>query len=277
MSRPRPLPEGPAVVGIVNLTPDSFSDGGRLASPEAARDRALGMIEDGAAALDLGAESTRPGAAEVPAAEQLARLAPVLRLLRDAPVPLSVDTRSAEVARAALDQGADAVNDVSGLRHDPSMAQVVSERGASLVLMHSRGTPQDMASLARYADVAREVADELAASVAAARAAGCERLVVDPGFGFAKTPAQSLELLARLPELRVLGLPILVGLSRKSVVGHVLGRGGAPRPVGDRVAGSVGFALAAVARGASLVRVHDVRETADALACFMSGMNPGGP
>lgn len=276
----RRLPPGPAVVGIVNLTPDSFSDGGRLDDPARAVDFALRLAGEGAAALDLGAESTRPGSDGVPAAEQLARLLPVLRALRPrCDLPLSVDTRDAAVARAVLDAGADVVNDVSGLRHDPGLARVVAEAGAGLILMHSRRTPKDMQEAPAYGDVVAEVRAELAAALQVARDAGCpeDGLVLDPGFGFAKTAAHNLELLSRLPELAILGRPLLAGLSRKALVGHLLAKDGVPRPIGERDAGSAGLALAAVALGASLVRVHDVRGTADALACFVAARPPGVP
>lgn len=269
----RRLPPGPAVVGIVNVTPDSFSDGGRFTDPGQALDHALALIDEGAAALDLGAESTRPGAAEVPASVQWARLGPVLEALRPrCDVPLSIDTRHSELARRALDAGADVINDVSGLRHEPGLARVVAEAGAGLILMHSRGVPGDMASFSVYQDVVAEVRAELAASLALARASGCpeDGLVLDPGFGFAKNASHNLELLEGLPELASLGRPLLVGLSRKALVGHLLARDGQPRPVDRRVFGSIGLALSAVARGACLIRAHDVRETADALACFVA-------
>ena len=281
MTPRRRLPPGPAVVGIVNVTPDSFSDGGLLyGDPARAVDHALQLIEHGAAALDLGAESTRPGASAIPPAEQWSRLRPVLRGLRSAcDAPLSVDTRHAEVAGLALSEGADAINDVSGLRHDPALAAVVAREGATLILMHSRGTPADMADAARYGDVVAEVMSELRSSMRAAAEAGVpdDAIVLDPGFGFAKTLEHNLEILRRLPELRELGCPLLVGLSRKAMVGRILGGQGAPRPVEDRVAGSVGLALAAVALGADYLRVHDVRETADALACFLAARPPRSP
>ena len=268
----RRLPPGPAVVGIVNVTPDSFSDGA-LRAPSEAVEQGLRLLADGAAALDVGAESTRPGAAEVPPDEEWSRLAPVLaRLRRGCEAPISVDTRHAATARRALDAGADVINDVSALRHDPEIAEVVAQAGASLILMHSRGTPQDMQRAPRYGNVVAEVGAELRAALSAALAAGvaAEKIVIDPGFGFAKTFEHNLELLRRLPELRELGHPIMVGLSRKAMVGRLLARGGEPRAVEDRVAGSVGLALAAVGLGADYVRVHDVRETADALACFLA-------
>ncbi len=276
----RRFPAGPAVVGILNLTPDSFSDGGQLPDAGAARDRALALLSDGACALDLGAESTRPGAAEVPPAEERSRLLPALRAIRAATeAPLSVDTRHAEVARAALDEGADIINDVSALRFDPAMAAIVAGSGAGLVLMHSRGTPATMQDRPRYARVMAEVRLELDAAVARALDAGCDAsaIVLDPGFGFAKTADHNLELLRAMPLLRGAGFPIMAGLSRKGLVGALLTRDGVTPPPALRAAGSVGLALAAITCGASLVRVHDVRETVEALACYRAVLPPGAP
>jgi dihydropteroate synthase len=265
----RPLPLGPAVVGIVNVTPDSFSGDGLCAEPEAAVLHGLRLLADGAVALDIGAESTRPGAAPVDPAEEQRRLLPVLRGLRArTDAPLSVDTRHAGVAEAALREGADIVNDVSML-HDPDMARVAARAGATLVVMHSRGTPLDMAARATYGDVVAEVCEELDGALRRAVAQGVDRdrLVADPGFGFAKTPLQGLELLRRLGELRALA-PLLVGLSRKSLAGALISREGVVPPPRERVAASIGLALAAVHLGASWVRVHDVRETAEALRAW---------
>lgn len=258
----------PAVIGVLNLTPDSFSDGGRWFDPaDASRavERGLAMLEEGAELLDLGAESTRPGggvygggAQEVPAEAELARLLPVLEALRAATdSPLSVDTRKAAVARAALAAGADLVNDVSALA-DPEMGAVVAGGGCPVVLMHSRGEIATMQRGIRFRDVVGEVREELAAAVARAEGAGIARgrIVVDPGLGFGKTAEQNLALLAGLPSLAALGLPVLVGASRKSFLGAVTGE-----PPDRRLPGSLAAAARAAAGGAALLRVHDVAET----------------
>lgn len=265
--------ERPVVVGILNVTPDSFSDGGRWADPAAALDRARRMVEDGADMLDVGGESTRPGASAVSANEEIARVLPVLRALRELGVPVSVDTRKAEVARAALAEGADVINDVSALS-DPEMASAVAGSDAGLVLMHMRGTPETMQTLVAYRDVAEEVADELESRVEAAIGAGieAERIVVDPGIGFAKTAAQNLELIARLDVFAErLGRPVLLGASRKAFVGALLGG----VPADRRDAGTVGACVAGLARGARLFRVHEVRAARQALdvadAIFRAG------
>lgn len=211
----------PAVMGIVNLTPDSFSDGGRFRDLEEAVDVAHAMVAEGAVVVDVGGESTRPGAQEVTVAEELARVLPFIeRMAGRLGAPIAIDTRKAAVARAALDAGAAVVNDVSGLGFDPAMGDVVAEAGAGVVLMHMRGDPAGMAALARYARVGQEVADELRIAVALARTAGIrdDAVVLDPGLGFAKNAGHSLQLLADLSALRALGFPILVGPDRKSVV-----------------------------------------------------------
>lgn len=254
----------PLVMGIVNVTPDSFSDGVlREGSPERAVAHGLRLLEDGADILDIGGESTRPGAADVPVDEELRRVMPVIReLARCARAPLSVDTRKAAVARAAVAAGACIINDVTALGGDPAMRRVAAETGAGVVLMHMRGSPRTMNDLAVYADVVREVQDELREAVDAARVAGVasESILVDPGFGFAKETAHNLALLRGLERLTELG-PVLAGLSRKRFIGALTGRAVAA----ERLGGSVAAALLAVQRGASVVRVHDVRETADAL------------
>ena len=248
---------GPFVMGIVNATPDSFSDGGLFLDAGAAIAQALRLADEGADLVDVGGESTRPGAAPVPDDEELGRVVPVIAALRARgfPLPISIDTRKAAVARAALDAGADLVNDVSGLA-DPSLARVVAEAGAPIVLMHSRGTPEDMQRRAVYGDVVQEVAAELEQALGRAAAAGIprERTILDPGLGFAKTAEHNLVLLARLDELRALGRPILVGPSRKSFIGRIAGSA-AP---GDRLPGTLAAVTAAVVAGAELVRVHDV-------------------
>ncbi|MFL5263045.1 MAG: dihydropteroate synthase [Anaeromyxobacteraceae bacterium] len=249
---------GPFLMGVVNVTPDSFSDGGVYAERDAAVAGAERLLAEGADLVDLGGESTRPGAQEVPADEEIRRVVPVVRALRarGCTAPISVDTRKAEVARAALDAGADLVNDVSALA-DPALAALVAERGAPVVLMHMRGTPADMASRAVYGDVVGEVERELAAALARAVALGVreERILLDPGLGFAKKAEHSLALLAALPRLRArLGRPLLVGPSRKSFIGAVAGGAGAA----DRLPGTLAAVAACVLAGVEYVRVHDV-------------------
>jgi dihydropteroate synthase len=254
----------PVVMGILNVTPDSFSDGGRFFDPSDAVAQARRMAAEGADLVDVGGESTRPGAPAVSADEEAARVVPVIRALRQAlDVAVSVDTRKAAVARAALAAGADVVNDVSGLA-DAEMAPVVAASGAGLVLMHMRGTPETMQRLTDYGDVVDDVAAELAASLARADAAGIarERVVLDPGIGFAKTAEQNLELIASLERIQArLGRPVLLGPSRKSFIGTLLGGLAA----GERDAGTVGACVAGLARGARLFRVHDVRAARQAL------------
>jgi dihydropteroate synthase len=269
--RSLPLTAGrPRVMGVLNLTPDSFSDGGRWTSAGPAVEHALSMLEAGASLVDLGAESTRPGggvygagASDVPAEEELHRLLPVLERLRaETDAPLSVDTRKAEVARRALSAGADLVNDVSALG-DPGMAEVVAEAGCPVVLMHSRGEISTMQREIRFGDLLAEVKGELAAAVARAEAAGIarDRIVIDPGIGFGKTAEQNLALVGSLPHLAELGLPILLGASRKSFLGAVDGA-----PPGERLPGSLAAAARGADGGAAIVRVHDVAETAAFLA-----------
>lgn len=255
-------------MGVLNLTPDSFADGGGVASPEAAYDRVREMARQGAAICDIGAESTRPGALPVPADEELRRLEPLFHLLREqgAPLPVSIDTSKAAVAAAALEAGAVMVNDVTAGRADAGMFSLVADRGADLCLMHMRGDPRTMQDDPRYRDVVQEVGDFLEGRVAAAVAAGVheERIVVDPGIGFGKTLEHNLALLTGIPVLAArLGRPILVGLSRKGMIGALTGR-----ETAGRLAGSLAGALAAIAHGAAAVRVHDVAETVDALTVW---------
>ena len=257
----------PRIMGIVNATPDSFSDGGLHAAPEAAAAHARRLLAEGADLLDIGGESTRPGAAEVPEEEEIARTRPVIAALAgtegEAAAPVSIDTRKARVAEAALAAGARIVNDVSALGFDPRMAPTVARSGAFLCLMHSRGTPETMQRLTGYDDVLLDVYDALEARIAAAEAAGIARarIVVDPGIGFAKTEAQNLALLARLELFHGLGCPILLGASRKRFIGSIGDEPEATR----RVAGSLGVALAALAKGVQIVRVHDVGATWQAM------------
>ena len=250
------------VAGVVNVTPDSFSDGGRYFAPGAAVAHARQLLAEGADLLDLGAESTRPGAAPVPAAEQIRRLTPVLEALAADPRScLAVDTANAEVADRALELGARVVNDVTALA-DPGMAAVVTRRGAGLVLMHLAGTPATMQRDPHYEDVAREVRGYLAARLEAARAAGVPTgsVVLDPGIGFGKTVRHNFELLARLEELGALGRPLLVGVSRKSFLGKTL-----ELPLDQRLEGGLAAGAVAVFLGARVVRTHDVAATVRAV------------
>lgn len=251
--------ERPQVMGIVNVTPDSFSDGGQHADTQAAVAHAYRLIEQGADLLDIGGESTRPGADPVDARTEAARVVPVVQALRDAGVPLSVDTFKPEVMRAVLDAGADMINDIWGLRL-PGAIEAVATSRCAVCVMHMQGDPQTMQDAPNYDDVVDEVRHFLHERETQLRAAGVDahRLVMDPGFGFGKSVAQNYRLLDQLASLSE--LPVLVGMSRKSMVGHVTGRA-----VTDRLAGSLAAALAAVARGAAIVRVHDVAETVDAL------------
>ncbi|HYN95386.1 MAG TPA: dihydropteroate synthase [Pilimelia sp.] len=258
-------------MGILNVTPDSFSDGGRYADVDAAVARGAALRAAGADYVDVGGESTRPGADRVDAAVERARVLPVVRALARAGVPVSVDTTRAEVAADALAAGAEVINDVSGGLADPRMAAVVADAGCPWVLMHWRGHSRRMGDLARYSDVVAEVAAELSARVDAAVAAGValDRIVIDPGLGFAKGAEHNWALSARLPEIVALGRPVLFGASRKSYLGGLLAApDGTPRPVGERAAATVAASLLAVAAGAWGVRVHDVRATVDALAVW---------
>ena len=249
-------------MGIVNVTPDSFSDGGDHLDPAAAIAAGRQMVADGADMLDIGGESTRPGSASITPAEEQARILPVLAGLRGS-IPLSADTRNAATMAAALDAGAAIVNDVSALRHDPASAPLVASRGCAVILMHMRGIPDTMNSLARYGDVGRDVAAELAGFAAHACRAGIarEQIALDPGIGFAKAGAQNHELLRCLPGLAALGFPLVVGVSRKRFIGHLTGRA-EPKA---RDAGSLAAALFALSRGARVLRVHDVAATVDAV------------
>ncbi len=261
-------------MGVVNVTPDSFSDGGRFLPLDAAVDHAERLAEEGADLVDLGGESTRPGAAPVGADEERRRVVPVIERLRARGfrTPISVDTGKGVVARAALEAGADLVNDVTGLG-DPALAAAVAEAGAPVVLMHLRGTPADMASRATYADLLVEVALELRQALARAAAAGIpeERIILDPGLGFAKTPAQTVELLARVGELRALGRPLLVGPSRKRFIGELTGA-----PVEARLAGTLAAVTACVLAGVELIRVHDVAAARQASQVALALRNAGG-
>jgi dihydropteroate synthase len=252
-------------MGVVNLTPDSFSDGGRFLAPEAALAHARRLIAEGADMLDLGAESTRPGAAPVDAGAEMARLEPLIRAIRaESEVPISVDTMKPQVARACVAAGASMWNDVTALRHSPDSLAVAAELGCEVVLMHMQGEPATMQQAPRYADVTAEVADFLAARAQAALAAGVDRsrIWLDPGIGFGKHPVDhNLPLLAALDRITALGFPVILGASRKQFIAAVAG----PAPADERLGGSIAAALAGAAAGVAAVRVHDVRETVQAL------------
>jgi dihydropteroate synthase len=250
-------------MGVVNVTPDSFFDGGRFLTPDAAVEHGLRLVAEGAAVVDVGGESTRPGATTVSTDDELRRVVPVLEGL--AGLSLSIDTSKAAVARHALELGAELVNDVTALRGDPEMAAVVADGDAYVCLMHMQGEPRNMQAAPHYDDVVSEVLRFLEERIAFAVERGIreERICVDPGIGFGKTPDQNLELIGRLGELRALGRPVLVGVSRKSTLGKVLGD---PTATSGSVSASVAAAVASYERGAWMLRAHDVLETVEALA-----------
>jgi dihydropteroate synthase len=263
----------PQVMGILNVTPDSFSDGGDFFAPQAALARAVRMAEEGAAIIDVGGESTRPGAAAVTAEEELARVIPVIEAIRAAlpAAVISVDTSKPAVMRAAVAAGAGLINDVRALR-EPGALEAACALGVPVCLMHVQGEPRTMQNAPQYDDVVREVMDFLSARIDACLRAGIPRarLLVDPGFGFGKTAAHNLQLLRRLDRFAVLGCPLLVGLSRKSLIGAVLGR-----PVEERLYGSIALATLALWQGAAVVRVHDVGATMDAVRLFRAVIAAG--
>jgi dihydropteroate synthase len=264
----------PRLMGVLNVTPDSFSDGGRFSDPRAAQAQARAMAAAGADLLDIGGESTRPGAADVPETEEIARTAPVIAALQGIGTPISIDTRKSAVAKAALLAGAAAVNDVSALTFDPGLAGVIAATGVPVVLMHAQGTPQTMQHNPTYGDVLLDVFDALETRIGAAELAGIarDRIVVDPGIGFGKTLAHNLDLLARVSLFHALGVPVLVGASRKRFIGTI---SGVQEPA-DRMPGSVAVALAAVAQGVQILRVHDVGETKQALALWQAATRGAG-
>jgi dihydropteroate synthase len=261
----------PLVMGVLNVTRDSFSDAGRFLDAAAALEHAERMIADGADLVDIGAESTRPGAAPISERDELERLIPLIERLASSNVPVSADTRKPAVMRAAIAAGASMVNDVSALRAPGAIEAIVgAKQPVAACLMHMQGEPATMQRAPSYEDVVAEVKSFLAERAGACETAGIapERIVVDPGFGFGKTVEHNLALLRALPEIAELGYPVLAGLSRKSTIGAITGR-----EVGERLAGSLAAALAAVARGAAIVRVHDVRETIDALKVWSAVQN----
>lgn len=261
----------PHVMGIVNVTPDSFSDGGRYASTEKAIAHALQLVADGAQILDIGGESTRPGATPVALEEELSRVIPVIQALAaTAGVPLSIDTYKPQVMQAAIQAGAHIVNDVRALQ-EPGALEIVAQSKAGVCLMHMQGTPQTMQQDPVYDNVVAEVREFLQQRLSAALAAGisADRIVLDPGFGFGKRTAHNLALLQRMGEIASLGRPLLVGLSRKSVLGQLLGSEG-----DERLHASIAASVVAVMKGASIVRVHDVKATVDALKVAAAVLQP---
>ncbi len=256
------LGERTLVMGILNVTPDSFSDGGEFIDPTAAVQHALEMVKQGADIIDIGGESTRPGAGSVSEDEEIQRTVPVISGIRaQSDIPLSIDTTKASVATAAIAAGADIINDVSAFEADPDMARIAAESGAGVVLMHMKGTPRTMQENPVYKDVTAEVCAYLKSRIDFADQHGVppNRIAIDPGIGFGKTVEHNLELLRNLPQLTLCGCPVLVGASRKSFIGQLTGR---PRPE-DRLAGSLGVAAWAVTHGSHILRVHDVLDTCD--------------
>ncbi len=264
-SRTLVLGERTLLMGVLNVTPDSFSDGGKFFDPERAVQQALAMEQAGADLLDIGGESTRPGSTGVSAKEELARVLPVLQALRGLlKIPVSIDTQKSEVAEAALEAGAQMINDISGLKGDPRIAEVVARRRVPLILMHMRGEPRTMQAGPFARDVMKDVMQRLRESVASARKAGVEKsqIILDPGIGFGKSFAQNYELLQKLPQLAMQGYPLLVGTSRKGFLGATLARDGKPALPEERIWGTAATVTASILNGAHIVRVHDVAEMA---------------
>src|SRR6266404_6309281 len=259
------LGERTLVMGVLNVTPDSFSDGGKFFNLKRALRQALAMQRDGADIIDIGAESTRPGAAGISASEELRRLLPVLEALRGKlKIPISVDTQKAAVAEVALGAGAEIINDISGLRSDPRLAAVAAKHCVPIILMHMRGTPRSMQKGPFARNVLRDVSSGLRHSISVARKHGVKRsqIIIDPGIGFGKSFSQNYELLARLPKLASLGYPLMVGTSRKGFLGATLGKNGKPAPPDARLWGTAATVAASILNGAHIVRVHDVAEMA---------------
>src|SRR6266568_1805115 len=262
-SRTLVLGERTLIMGVLNVTPDSFSDGGQFLDPARATEHAMAIQFAGADLVDIGGESTRPGSDEVPASEELDRILPVLEGLRGhLKIPISVDTRRAAVAELALRAGAEIINDVSGLRNDPRIAEVAAQRRVPLILMHMRGEPGTMQKASFARDALRDVSQGLRRSVSIARRAGVAKsqIILDPGIGFGKSFEQNYELLEKLPQLAKLGYPLLVGTSRKGFLGATLARDGKPAPPEDRVWGTAATVTASILYGVHVVRVHDVAE-----------------
>jgi len=250
-------------MGVLNVTPDSFSDGGKFLAPEAAVEHAFAMEKGGADLLDIGGESTRPGSLEISASEELDRILPILEALRGKfKIPVSVDTRRATVAELAVRAGAEIINDISGLQHDSKIADIAVRHRVPLILMHMRGEPRTMQAKPFARDVVRDVLQGLRRSIAIARKAGLAKsqIILDPGIGFGKSYAQNYELLQKLPQLARLGYPLLVGTSRKGFLGATLTRDGKPAPPAERLWGTAATVTASILNGAHIVRVHDVAE-----------------
>ena len=257
----------PLLMGIVNVTPDSFSDGGQHASASQAIDHAWQLVKSGAQILDIGGESTRPGASPVPVDQEIFRVLPVVKAMKDCGAAISVDTCKPDVMRACLEAGADMINDIMGMT-DPAAKQVVAEhQDCGVCIMHMQGEPRTMQLNPQYQDVVKEVLDMLLIQAKSLEAAGVasNRISIDPGFGFGKTVEQNLALMRALPQFKDAGYPVLLGVSRKSMIGAITGR-----PVGERLAGSIAAALAGIARGANIIRVHDVPETLDAIKVWQA-------
>lgn len=268
-----PLADRIHIMGILNVTPDSFSDGGRYLNPDDAIARALGMVEQGADVLDLGAESSRPGAVPIDEEEERRRLLPIVEAVcRRVSIPVSIDTTKASIAERALDAGAAIINDISALRFDARMGAVVAKSGAGVILMHMQGTPQTMQHAAQYADVVAEVRRFLKARVEAAREMGIgpKRILLDPGIGFGKNCRHNLALLNQLETVSMLGRPLVVGVSRKAFLGKVL-----DRPVDKRLMGTAGAVAVSIMKGVRMVRVHDVEPIRDVVRIIEAIRNAG--
>jgi len=260
----------PVIMGVLNVTPDSFSDGGELHDTHSALRRIEQMVKEGAGIIDVGGESTRPGADPVPEEEEISRVIPVLeKAIHEFPrIMFSVDTTKIGVAQRALECGVQMVNDVSGLQREPDLAGLCAEHDAILVLMHSKGSPQTMQLQPEYDDVIGEITRFLQLQAAAASTSGVKQIVVDPGIGFGKTLQHNLEIIARLGSFRDLGYPLLIGASRKSMIGRILADQQGERPVNKRLAGTLSLHYHALMQGADILRVHDVREARDSLEVF---------
>jgi len=277
-SRTLILGEPTLLMGVLNVTPDSFSDGGKFLDPQQAIDHALDMERSGADLLDIGGESTRPGSTGTSLETELARILPVLHALRGVlKIPISIDTRKAEVVEAALAAGAEIINDVSGLKNDPRIAEVAARGGVPLILMHMRGEPGTMQKVPFARDVMKDVSSGLRASIAVARKAGVRKslIVIDPGIGFGKSFEQNYELLRKLPELAKLGYPLVVGTSRKGFLGATLAKDGKSAPPEERIWATAATVVASILGGAHIVRVHDVPEMAQVarVSDFILGMS----
>lgn len=258
--------QAPLYMGILNVTPDSFSDGGSYGSPRAVLEQARKLVEEGAGILDVGGESTRPGAEPVPLEEELKRVVSVVELLAaELPVPISIDTYKGEVARRALEAGARIVNDISGLTFDPAMVEICARYRAGVVCMHIQGTPQTMQADPRYGNVVEEIVEWLGKRLEVLAAGGIapERVALDPGIGFGKTAEHNLKILSSIGEFHALGRPLCVGHSRKGFLGKILGR-----PLADRMYGTVGVSLALAEQGVEMLRLHDISSSRDCIASY---------